>query len=521
MTIKLQKLGLFLENLGNRILLLIALPIFIGLSYYSMRYTETLLAETEIPVTVADNTLQNLLAFIGVIVLFFLIRTLIFQKFKPADDRICRRLAVTVTVFVGLVSLSWVTICHVVPRADGSSVCLIAQLILEGNDFGFMDPPAYMSYNPHQYSLVAVVQLLFSLFGINNYQAFQYMNALCIPLLFYSGYRILLLIYAKWEPVFYYIAFFICCLPLFLYVPYVYGEITSTTFTMVLMWQVVRYCKTDKKSSFIYGTLAIVFACIMRMNSLIVLVAVGIVLLVHSLRTSKWQAVAWLMAMVIAVFAADAGIRAYYEKISGKEVLDGIPYISYILMGLEDGEAGPGWFNGTNYEQLALHGYDTELTATDNTAAVKKRLNLFWNDKAYGIDFFKRKVLSQWNSPAYHSLYETLSFDCDREELPNPVRRVYYDHSAHVAAFMNIYQFIQYICAAIMVTASLFTKKQKASIEDYTLVIAILGGFFFSILWEAMSRYVISYVVYMIPLAAVGMWHLQNMLSVAKKRLHQ
>ena len=473
MTIKLQKLGLFLENLGNRILLLIAFPIFIGLSYYSMRYTETLLAETEIPVTVADNTLQNLLAFIGVIVLFFLIRTLIFQKFKPADDRICRRLAVTVTVFVGLVSLSWVTICHVVPRADGSSVCLIAQLILEGNDFGFMDPPAYMSYNPHQYSLVAVVQLLFSLFGINNYQAFQYMNALCIPLLFYSGYRILLLIYAQWEPVFF------------------------------------------------YGTLAIVFACIMRMNSLIVLVAVGIVLLVHSLRTSKWQAVAWLMAMVIAVFAADAGIRAYYEKISGKEVLDGIPYISYILMGLEDGESGPGWFNGTNYEQLALHGYDTELTAIDNTAAVKKRLNLFWNDKAYGIDFFKRKILSQWNSPAYHSLYETLSFDCDREELPSPVRRVYYDHAAHVAAFMNIYQFIQYICAAIMVTASLFTKKQKASIEDYTLVIAILGGFFFSILWEAMSRYVISYVVYMIPLAAVGMWHLQNMLSVAKKRLHQ
>lgn len=518
---KIQKLGLFLEKVGNKVLLLIAFPVFIGLAYYSMRYTETLIPETEIPVTVADSTLLNLLVFIGVIAVFFLIRTLLFRKFKQADDKICRRLAVGVTVFVALISLTWVAICHVVPRADGSSVCLIAQLILEGSDFGFMDPPAYMSYNPHQYSLVAVVQLLFHLFGINNYQAFQYMNALCIPLLFYSGYRILLLIYAKWEPVFYYISFFVCCLPLFLYVPYVYGEITSTTFTMVLMWQVVRYCKTGKKSSFIYGTLAIVFACIMRMNSLIVLVAAGIVLLIYALRTSKWQAVAWLMAMVMAVFATDAGIRAYYEKISGKEVLDGIPYISYILMGLEDGESGPGWFNGTNYEQLALHGYDTELTAIDNTAAVKERLNLFWNDKAYGIDFFKRKVLSQWNSPAYHSLYETLSFDCGREELPTPVRRIYYDNPDQVAAFMNIYQFMQYICAAIMVTTLLFTKKQKSTMEDHTLIIAILGGFFFSILWEAMSRYVISYVVYMIPLAAVGMWQLQNMLDTAKKHLRQ
>ena len=37
---------------------------------------------------------------------------------------------------------------------------------------------------------------------------------------------------------------------------------------------------------------------------------------------------------------------------------------------------------------------------------------------------------------------------------------------------------------------------------------AVIGGFLFSILWEASSRYVLPYVVYMIPLAAMGIYRL-------------
>ncbi len=513
MTYKIQKVGEKIESISCKFLLLFAF-LFLGcLSYYSMFYTQILQSDSEIPLTVRDNMLPHLLLFLGCTLIFFLLRTLLLKKFTADMTRIGKILIAAVTAIITVLSLVWVAVCHVTPRADGASVCLVAQIILEEGDYGLMNPPAYMAYNPHQYSLLAIIQLLFHLFGINNYQAFQYMNALCIPLLFYSGYKILMLIYAKWEPVLYYIALFISCLPLFLYIPYVYGEITSTAFTVVLMWQAIRYCKTGKKSSFIWGTLAIVFACIMRMNSLIVLIAVGIMLLIYAIRSAKWQPLVWLVVMVIAVFATDVSIRAYYEKVSNQEIHDGIPYISYVLMGLEDSEEGPGWFNGTNYKQLMLYNYDTELTAANSTAAVKERLNEFWNNKPYALDFFRRKILSQWNSPDYHSLHETRSFDCETDELPGIVRSIYYDNTSGVFQFMNQYQFLLYIFAAIMTVLSLFESQKAASLENYLLIIAILGGFLFSILWEAMSRYVISYVVYMIPLAAVGMWQLQQKLS--------
>jgi hypothetical protein len=514
---KIQRAGEFLEKICDKALLLLSMLILWGLTGYSMLYTVELREGTEVPITVRDSMGENLLVLLTVVLALFLLRR--FFKRRLLKDKAALsvgkvRMAVGIAAaYVGIASIVWVSICHVKARADGESLCYVAKLIMRKGDFGTMVPPGYMSYNPHQFSLLAVIQILFKLFGVGQYRAFQYMNALCMPLLFYAGYKILQLIYGKLEIVCYYICLFVCCLPLFLYVPYVYGEITSITFTMVVMWQVIRYCKTGKKTGLLWGTLAAVFACIMRMNSLIVLVAAGIVLVVYAIRARKPLAIVWLLVMLAAVQVTDGAIRKYYEHISGMEVLDGIPYISYVYMGLQDGARGPGWYNQSNYTELELNDFDTEKTAQEDMAAVQDRLRELWSDKSYGIDFFKRKILSQWNSPACHVLFETHKFDCEQEELPAVVRRIYYDDNEFVRAFMNRYQFILYFGTAIMTTVSFLRKQKKIALENRLLLIAIVGGFLFSIIWEAMSRYVLPYVVYMIPLAAVGMWYLQELLE--------
>lgn len=519
-----KRAGKFLEQTANILLLTISMFITWGLVYYSARYTELLWDETEIPRTVVDNIAGNLMVFVAVMIIFFLLRNILLKKCHYNIDKIRRIAIAAAAVYITMVSVVWVLICHVKPLFDAEVLCEVTESILQG-DYFTMIPPQYMACHPHQFSLVAVIQLLFYLFGVGNYHAFQYMNALCMPLLFYSGYKFLMLIYGKFEPILNYICFFVSFLPLFLYIPYVYGEITSITFTMVLIWQVVRYCKTGMRNSCIWGTLAIVFAYVMRMNSLVVLIAVGIVLIVYAVRTAKPQAAAWLLVMFVAVFAIDGGIRFYYENRSGKEVVAGIPYISYVLMGLQDGENGPGWFNGIPYNEYVIHSCNTELTAVDNERAVKERLQELWEDKPYAIDFFRRKILSQWNAPAYNSFFLTQYFDCEKEELPEIVRMIYYDDNDIVGAFMNRYQFILFLCAAIMTTVSLIWGRHENRLEDHILFIAVIGGFLFSILWEAKSRYVLPYIVYMIPLASVGMWKLQELLAVAmeplrKQRIH-
>ena len=51
----------------------------------------------------------------------------------------------------------------------------------------------------------------------------------------------------------------------------------------------------------------------------------------------------------------------------------------------------------------------------------------------------------------------------------------------------------------------LFGFWKKKGLEDHALLITIIGGFLFHMLWEAKGRYILPYFVMMLPMAAVGL----------------
>lgn len=506
---KWKAIGRGLEKAGAVMLLLLCICIFCGLAYYSARYT--MVEDRGIPLDTPDSAGLNILVLAAVSMAAVLLHVI------SRNRHLCfirQRLAAWIPYLVGIVSVcvyvisaAWVSNCHVASTGDGASLCSVALRMTTGNYID-MKEPGYMTIFPHQFGLLSVIHVLFALFGAGNYQAFQHINAICMPILFYSGYKFLQLICRNLEVVIYYILFFLGCVPLFLYVPFVYGEIISITFTMVLMWQTVRYCKTGKKSCLFWGTIAIILACIVRKNSLIVLIAAGIVLVIHSMREANPKGAVWILVMVLLVCGSDSLIHAHYEKISGIEVAGGIPSVSWIRMGLQDTPAGPGWFDNSSVEAFKEHGYDTEQTAVAEKKLLAETLDDMWEDKINSIDFFRRKILSQWNSPGYRYIYETRNFDCAPEELPAFVSRIYYDDEAEVQSYMNRYQFVLYFYVAVSAVVLLADSKKRTCLPEHLLYIAIVGGFLFSALWEASSRYVLPYVVYMIPLAALGMYRL-------------
>lgn len=506
---KLEVIGRKLEKAADWVLLFLCMCIFCGLAYYSARYTVA--DNAGIPLDTRDNAGLNLLVLAAVTAAAVLLHGISRHgrlRFIRERIRTWKPYIIGfVSAYVYIISVVWVSNCHIAPSGDGASLCYVAHRMMTGNYIDMKDA-GYMFIFPHQFSLLSVIHFLFTLFGVWNYGVIQHINAFCMPLLFYSGYKFLQLVCEDLEIVIYYILFFLGCLPLFIYVPFVYGEIISITFTMVLVWQTVRYCKTGKKSCFLWGTIAIVLACIVRKNSLIVLIAVGIVLVIHSIREADPRGMIWILVMVLMVSGSDKLIHAYYEKISGIEIAGGVPYISWIRMGLQDARTGPGWFDNTSIEAFREHGYDTERTALAERELLTEILKDMWEDKAYSIDFFRRKILTQWNSPGYYYTYEVKTFDCYLEDLPDFVRRIYYDDEKAVLAYMNRYQFVLYFYAAVSAVALFADRKRKCCLSERLLYIAVIGGFLFSVLWEARSRYVLPYVVYMIPLAAVGVCRL-------------
>lgn len=66
---------------------------------------------------------------------------------------------------------------------------------------------------------------------------------------------------------------------------------------------------------------------------------------------------------------------------------------------------------------------------------------------------------------------------------------------------MNLLQLGLYGGAA---AALLLRRNRKAAIQHQVLLITVFGGFWFTLLWEAKSRYVLPYLILLIPTAAIG-----------------
>ena len=204
---RVRQLGTVVEKGADRLLLLLCIIIFGWLTFYSLRYTEILYEDTEIPWTIDDSVGRNMLVLLVTIIMLLLGKLLINRIGAwrgQSADRKMKLLAGAAMIYVAVICIIWVSICHVSARADGRIVSIVA-MGLKAGIFDYMLPYGYMYNFPHQYSLVAAFQILYSLFGAYNYQSVQYMNALCMPLLFYSGYKILQMICKKTEVIIYYI----------------------------------------------------------------------------------------------------------------------------------------------------------------------------------------------------------------------------------------------------------------------------------------------------------------------------
>ena len=175
--------------------------------------------------------------------------------------------------------------------------------------------------------------------------------------------------------------------------------------------------------------------------------------------------------------------------------------ILYVAMGMQKGEGAPGWSNG-----YILHNYwgESDFDAEASTAMAIQDIGAsvdgFVQDPLYAVRFYTEKFTSQWNDPTY----ECFAMTHINGSARGPVANSMFDGKLHTLMtwFMNEYQSLIFIGVFFWLLFSFWLKK---GLEDHTLLITIIGGFLFHMLWEAKGRYILPYFVMMLPMAAVGL----------------
>lgn len=450
----------------------------------------------------ADSRKTNIAILAAVVLILFLAGKLFIRGEQEKKHKIVKIIALVEVGLIGGSLFAWVLYSNNMPYWDTYEVYLTSLDFMAGN---YERMPGYMDINPQQYGLTFLYEVIFTILRHDSYKIIGCLNVICIMLIIYFGYRLTDEWFHNETVNFYHLVGSLLFFPLFLYSTYVYGDVMSASAGILALWAVTRWCSTEKKR-YIFLLLSVLsIGTLARKNTLIMVIAVALVLAVHGLGKMRWQAILMALLVVVMPLLSMELVKYSYELRSGQEIGTGIPAALYIAMGMQQDGESYGMYSGYNTSIYVGPGErNPELSRQIGLEYIEQRLKEFRENKAYAREFYRRKLVGQWNDPTFSSLNNTAHFNGEVQGL---VKEVYYGSiQEFILSFMERYIFILYCGAA---AGALYLLIRKKDIQLCLSAVVFIGGVLFSILWEAKGRYVLAYVVMLIPYAALGIWEMQ------------
>ena len=282
---------------------------------------------------------------------------------------------------------------------------------------------------------------------------------------------------------------------------FLYGNVPAYCFAMLGVWMLLRYFERERWRDLLLCALFLLIAVWLKLNSLIVFVACVICLLVHLWQKRRIKLLPGFLILLLCVpLMKDLPVRLY-EARTDIEFGTGIPMAAWASMGLHTASGNrPGWYNGNItvgvYEQ---YGRDAEKTIEHSMANIKKRLEHFASEPADAVDFFGRKVLSQWNEPTFQSIWNVQVRGSYGKRV-GIAKAVCDEAPDFFAALCDLMHGVNLLGAAVGTIALL--RRRRAG--DMLLPLIFLGGFLYHLIFEAKSQYVLIYMMTLLPIAAYG-----------------
>lgn len=500
---KLKKAGSGFSAFGNWVILALSLLIFVFLTLQSLLNTTIMYNAPDDPATVIfthDNFYINLLFIFLVFICGLLFLRKLMEKINP------KIFGAVLLVYTFVLGLIWNLLTKNMPAHDSWCITSAAECFAV-NDYSplLMEQNQYFYNYPFQLGYAFLCEIAIRIFGDNAYFVLQLINILSSVAIAAALIVISKLAFDSRKVTNFTIFFLFGCIQPVLFTTFHYGNLSGFAFSM---WAVVFACLFIKKRSWYYIPLMAVFigiGAMLKTNSLIVLIALCIILLLDFLKKYSVKNIIALALSLVMGIGLNPLIIYQYEQKADVSLGGGVPKVLWLDMGLhETGNANrPGWYNPVyTVIRYADMGYDEEKSAESGWEDIKERIGEF--SAAERANFFTTKTLSQWNDPLYMSIWvsETRPSKIETSEF---VQSMYTGNAGNTALdFANVYQSLVFVFATAGVFIILIRKKMRQNIFCIVLPLVFLGGFIYHLFFEAMPQYNVTYFTLFVPLAAYG-----------------
>ena len=334
------------------IFLVCLIPILLVLSYWSCRYSYYGTVDYSIRnLLIKDSTWKHFVIFLLTSVLVYEGDKWLNAQNQEKQEKICiyTLLATSVTAF--LLGSIYVLNNPYYPVGDQISATAFAAYCRDGN-FIMLCSGGYVGMYQQQKGLGILYEILFALFGNFNYTPAKILHVIWWVLAILAGYGFLKLNTDRAIFRIIYCIMMLGCIPFLLYLPYIYGDVLSISFGMVMFWAVSAYEHYEKKRYIALAACVAGIAVLARKNTWIILIGVGIYAVLVCLKKKKGQYLLAGFAILLTAALTVKAVDVMYEYRSGYPSDIGIPSILWIAMGLQETDGMAGVYN--RYQQTTF-----------------------------------------------------------------------------------------------------------------------------------------------------------------------
>lgn len=423
-------------------------------------------------------------------------------------DKACmtvKRLRIISCVWAFLISSFLVLLFRCGVTCDSEFLSNCAVEFMQNNYTAFAEGE-YLHHYPFQLGMIALLEIVYRIFGVENYLAFQFLNVAAIVGIIYLLNLITEELFDEQEVVKIEAVLSFGMLPLYLFATFIYGDIIGFAFGTGAVYFCIKYLKYEKIKDLLLAGSLFMPAVIVKSNIYVWMVAFVIAIVIKMLQRRKWYLLPLLVVIILFSQTGVKGINVMYaNRADMDEMWDGIPKVAWVAMSLQEAdedENGCGWYNGYNWTVYDYNDYDEAATTKACIENIEESLARLVNNPKDAVYFFYKKFVSQWNAPTFQAMITNEWYSRYTENRYALGDFLIYGFGRTILyQLMNVYHLIMFVLSA----AGCWYIMKNWRLERAYFVLNIFGGFLFHMIWEAQSRYILGYYVLMLPVAAVGL----------------
>lgn len=452
----------------------------------------------------ADSVWVNLAVVAGALLLLIL---LLRMNITFLHVRILSGVMLLLTAALGIF---WINIAKAAPYADSLSILKVAQNVAAG-DYALLAGDRYFRVFPFQLGYLLYAEGFLRVFGADNLLSIAYGNVACVLLSYLAALKISRSLFPHPKVTFLTALLLgLCIQPVFL-ATFLYGTLPGLALSLWGAYFLIRFLQKGSMLSALAGALLLAAGVTLKMNYTLLVIADCIVLLLSAIRWRAWRPVFAAALVAALAFAAPRAVQRSYEARADTSFGAGTPQTAWLVAGFDESSTCSGWFNSYTTSVLEQNGYDQDATKAQIRADFQTRLQAFSGRPRYIASFWYAKIVSQWNEPAFQSVWSSAAGAHTGELSPFADSLCYGAGADGLNAYFNRLVEVVYVLFALSMAFLLFDRKARTE-EMLLLPVTILGAALYHALFEAKSQYALPYLVMMLPYCAYAATRLSQRL---------